>query len=331
MPDKNIYIFSSGELKRKDNTVFFEGEGKRQFIPITSISDIYLLGEVTLNTHALVFLAQNEVLVHYFNYYGYYEGTIYPRQHLASGALILQQAAHYLDEAKRLVLAFKFVESATANMRRVLLYYRNRGKPVDAKIDAIDTLKSSLETSTNIEQLMAIEGNIHEHYYAAFDMILNDKTFRFERRSRRPPHNPMNALISFANSVVYTEVLSEIYRTHLDPRIGFLHTTNFRRFSLQLDIAEIFKPILADRTILSLIGKQELTKHDFDSQMGGMLLTPAGRQKVLQDLDQKLATTIHHRKLQRKVSYRRLIRMECYKLEKHLLGESEYEPFETLW
>lgn len=89
---------------------------------------------------------------------------------------------------------------------------------------------------------MAVEGNAREIYYSAFDIIVDNEDFAFAKRTRRPPQNRLNALISFGNSLLYVTVLGEIYRTHLDPRIGFLHATNFRRFSLNLDVAEIFKP-----------------------------------------------------------------------------------------
>lgn len=126
-------------------------------------------------------------------------------------------------------------------------------------------------------------------------------------------------------------MLSEIYKTHLDPRIGFLHTTNFRRFTLNLDIAEIFKPIVVDRIIFTLIGKRMITANDFDKDMGGILLKENSMKRFVEEFDTKLKTTIQHRELGIKVSYNRLIRMELYKLEKHLIGEQEYTPFVSRW
>jgi len=126
-------------------------------------------------------------------------------------------------------------------------------------------------------------------------------------------------------------VLSEIYKTHLDPRIGFLHTTNFRRFTLNLDIAEIFKPIIVDRIIFTLIGRRMITIDDFEKDMGGILLKENSMKRFVEEFDAKLKTTIQHRELGRNVSYNRLIRMELYKLEKHLIGEREYTPFVSRW
>ena len=159
----------------------------------------------------------------------------------------------------------------------------------------------------NIEAMMAIEGNIRDTYYQAFDLILENSDFVFDKRTRRPPQNNLNTLISFGNSVLYTIVLSEIYNTHLDPRIGFLHTSNHRRFTLNLDIAEIFKPLLVDRVIFTLVSKKMLTGKHFDKRAGGILLKDEGR-KYLQEMDNRLKTTINHKNWEESV-YRRLMRM----------------------
>jgi CRISPR-associated protein Cas1 len=178
---------------------------------------------------------------------------------------------------------------------------------------------------------MALEGNVREIYYQCFDKILKDENFSFVSRSKRPPQNKLNALISFGNSLVYSYTLSEIYKTHLDPRIGYLHTTNFRRFSLNLDIAEIFKPILTDRSIFKLINKGMLCEKHFMKNLEGIYLNEEGKKIFVQEMEERMQTTIQHRKLGRKVSYRSLIRMELYKLEKHLLGDEIYEPFVIWW
>lgn len=328
---KTIYIFQSGELKRKDNTLFFENEEGRKFIPVEDTQELMIFGEVELNKSLLDFCSQKEIILHFFNYYGYYSGSFYPREHLNSGYMILKQAEHYTDETKRYTIAFKFVRGAAQNILRVLKYYRGRGKDLQAIIDTVEVLIADSVSANTIPELMAYEGNIREIYYKGFDIILDHSDFKFDQRSRRPPKNELNALISFGNSMLYTQVLSEVYHTHLDPRIGYLHTTNFRRFTLNLDVAEIFKPVLVDRLIFSLIGKKQLTKAHFEKDTGGILLTEKGRKLLVSEWDEKLKTTIKHRALNREVSYRRLMRMELYKLQKHVMGEKEYEPFEALW
>ena len=178
---------------------------------------------------------------------------------------------------------------------------------------------------------MAIEGNCRDYYYDAFDTIIENEEFSFSRRTKRPPRNRLNALISFGNSLLYTVVLSEIYKTHLDPRIGFLHTTNFRRFTLNLDVAEIFKPIIVDRIIFTLLNKKMLSVKDFMNKLGGIYLKEKGQKVFVEKFDERLRTTIADKGLGRNISYRTVIRRELYKLEKHLMEDKEYQPFVAKW
>ncbi len=328
---KTIYIFSDGELKRKDNTICFETQEGKKYLPVEDINEIFLFGEIDLNKKFLEFASQKEILIHYFNYYGYYMGTFYPREHYNSGYMILCQANHYLDHSKRMLLANRFVTGAVANIKRVLRYYQNRGKSIQNSMQAIEELEQTLDSCKDTTELMALEGNIRNHYYKAFDEILDDPEFVFEERSRRPPRNHLNCLISFGNSLLYTCILSEIYHTHLDPRIGYLHATNFRRFSLNLDVAEIFKPIIVDRLIFTMVGKRMITKTDFEKDMEGVVLKEKAMKKFVEELDKRLKSTIKHRSTGRNVSYRRLLRLELYKLEKHFMDESVYEPFVAQW
>lgn len=328
---KAIYIFSSGELHRKENTLYLETEGGKKYLPVENTGEIYIFGEVSINKKLLEFLCQSEIVLHFFNHHGYYVGSFYPREHYNSGHIILKQAEHYLDPMKRMLLARAFVQGAVENIRKVLAYYANRAVQLADIQEGIENLSAKLPAQESTEQLMAIEGNIREYYYRAFDRILNNPDFTFERRSRQPPRNQLNALISFGNSLLYIAVLREIYKTHLDPRIGYLHATNFRRFTLNLDVAEVFKPILVDRCIFTLINKQMLTKKDFDDETGGIYLKENGRKTFVREFDERLAATFEHRELSRSVAYRELLRMELYKIEKHLLDDTPYEPFTTRW
>jgi len=330
---KRLYVFSSGRLRRRQNTLVLENEDGKKFFPVEQVEEIHIFGEVDLNKRLLGFLSQQYIPMHFYNRYGHYIGTFYPREHYNSGYMLLKQAEHYLDVKRRIDLARRFVRGGLQNLLQVLRYYRNRGLREDLGpvSEAIEGHMARLGELVSVEQLMQAEGQAREAYYQVFDLILQNEDFAFEGRSRRPPTNRLNALISFGNSLLYTATLSEIYKTHLDPRIGFLHATNFRRFSLNLDIAEIFKPILVDRLVLTLIQKGQIKVGDFERQLGGLYLKERGRRKFLEEWEKRLLTTIHHRGLKRNVSYRTLIRLELYKLEKHLIGEREYEPFRSRW
>ncbi|MGI9861622.1 type I-B CRISPR-associated endonuclease Cas1b [Moorella naiadis] len=328
---KSIYVLNDGELKRENNTLCLIMADGKKFIPVEDVSEIHIFGELDINKRLLEFLTEKEIILHFYNHYNYYVGSYYPREHYNSGYMIIKQAEHYLVQEQRMKIARAFVDGAARNIRQVLTYYKNRGKDLSVTLDHIDSLAASVERVGSIEELMAIEGNIRERYYQAFDIIIDDPDFTFNERSRRPPQNQLNALISFGNTLLYTTALSEIYRTHLDPRIGFLHTSNFRRFSLNLDVAEIFKPLIVDRLIFSLIGRNMIKKNHFQKKLGGIVLNDSGRMLFIKEYEDKIATTIRHRELGRNVSYRRLIRMELYKLEKHLIAEKEYEPFQARW
>jgi CRISPR-associated protein Cas1 len=328
---KTIYVFNDGEFKRKDNTLFFETEEGKKYIPVEDVKEIIIFGEVSLNKRFLEFLTQKEIILHFLNNYGYYIGSYYPREHLNSGYMILKQAEHYLDAEKRLILAKSFVRGASANIVEVLRYYNNRGKELTDQLEAICGFMDRLEDSQSVDELMALEGNIRDCYYQSFNTIIDKSDFQFNGRNRRPPLDRINALISFGNTLAYTAVLSEIYKTHLDPRIGYLHTTNFRRFTLNLDVAEIFKPILVDRVIFSLLARNMLRSAHFESKANGILMNDKGRKIFVEEWENKLRTTIKHRQLGREVSYRRLIRMDLYKLEKHLMGERIFQPFVSRW
>jgi len=323
MKRRNYYIMSDGKLKRHENTIYFESKDGKRPIPINTINAIYALGSLTLTSKAISYLAREGICIHFFNYYGYYVGSFYPRESLISGEVVVKQAEHYLDEEKRIELAKLFVEGAILNMSKVLSYYKLKDEFL------IEDSLQSLSTAKNIKEVMGCEANARNTYYSAFDEILNN--FRFVRRSRNPPKNEINAMISFGNSLLYSTVLSEIYHTQLNPTVSYLHEPLERRFSLALDIAEIFKPLIVDRTIFSLVNKNVVDERDFDKDFKGVLLSKSGKVKFIEAYNRKLNTTIKHRKLKRKVSYQRLIRLECYKLVKHLLGIERFKPFVIWW
>ena len=330
---KRLYVFSSGRLRRQQNTLVVETKEGRKYFPVEQVEEIHIFGEIELNKRLLSFLTQQQIPMHFYNRYGYYMGTYYPREHYNSGYMILKQVEHYLDQTKRIDLARRFVRGALQNLLQVLRYYCNRGLEAELSpiAQAIEGHMARLHELSAVEQLMQAEGQAREAYYRAFDVILQDEDFSFGERSRRPPRNRLNSLLSFGNTLLYTTALGEIYKTHLDPRIGFLHATNFRRFTLNLDIAEVFKPILVDRLILSLVQKGQIKAGHFERELEGLYLKDWAQRKFIEEWEKRLATTILHRGLKRNVSYRTLIRLELYKLEKHLIGEREYEPFRSRW
>jgi CRISPR-associated protein Cas1 len=320
----------SGRIRRKDNTIFFESDDNKKVLPINDIDDIYIMGEVDFNSNALNFLGKNKVMVHIFDYYGNYSGSFYPKEYLLSGFTIVKQAEKYLDPGQRLLIAREFIRGASYNILKNLKYYQNRKGNLDQIIEAIETERERIGQVQDIQHLMSVEGRIRETYYRAFDIITDNK-FPFVQRVKHPPDNAMNAMISFGNHLMYTAILREIYQTQLNPTISYLHEPGARRFSLALDISEIFKPIIVDRIIFSLINQNVITEEDFAKELNYCYLNETGRKKFIKAFDEKMTSTIQHRKLNKTVSYKTLIQIECYKLIKHLTDIEEYEAFQAWW
>lgn len=321
---RNYYIFSNGILKRKENTVFLETKDGIKPIPVENIDQIFVFGEVDFNSKFLNFIAQNKICLHIFNYYGYYSGSFYPKETNVSGVLTIKQVENYLDKNKRLKLASLFVKGAIHNLRR------NLGKREDFKkeIKLIDSYEQEINNVETISELMSIEAHVRKVYYGCFEKITG---WIFKERTTQPPQNPLNALISFGNSLVYSIILKEIYLTPLNPTISFLHEPSERRFSLSLDVSEVFKPIISDKLILRLISQNQIKEENFEKALGGIYLNEEGRKVFVEEFDKLLETTILHRKLRKKVKYKTLIKLELYKIIKHLLGEKEYVPLKVWW
>lgn len=304
--------------------------GERRYIPIETVDEIYVMSEMDFNTNLINFLSKYGIVVHFFNYYSFYTGSFQPREKLVSGNLLINQAEHYSDEKKRLTIAQKFIDGASYNIYRNLRYYNGRGKDVQSFMDKIEALRKDIYKTESISELMGYEGNIRKTYYESWNIII-DQDIDFKKRVRNPPDNMVNTLISFVNTLVYTKVLSAIYNTQLNPTISYLHEPGERRFSLSLDISEIFKPIIADRLIFSLLNKKQITEKSFTKDLNYLHLKKEASKTIAAELDSRLQTTIKHKELNKSVSYEYLMRLECYKLIKHLIGEKEYEPFKIWW
>jgi CRISPR-associated protein Cas1 len=304
--------------------------GERRVIPVEDVDAIWVFREIDLNARVLVFLSQHKVPVHFFNYYGFYAGSFYPREYLHAGYLVVRQVRHYANRRLRLKIAREFVHAAMHNILRNLRYYGTRGVELQEQTEGVQAEMLRLEAVNSVGELMACEVRARAAYYQGFARILR-QDLEFTKRVRRPPDNIVNALVSFTNGLVYSAALTQIYRTQLDPTISFLHEPGARRFSLALDLAEVFKPILADRLIFKLLNNRQLGERDFAQDLNCCYLNERGRKTVLKEWDARLQRTIEHRRLRRKVSYERLMRLECYKLIKHLTNVEPYVGFRAWW
>lgn len=308
---KTFYLFNPGVLERKDNTLKFtpvsdDGEitssdAQSRFLPIEDISEFYVFGSLRANSSLFNFLGQKDIAVHFFDYYENYTGSFMPRDSLLSGKMLLAQTSCYQDKKKRLVIARKFIEGAAYNMIKNLKYYNRRGKDMEDIIRPVENLSKQICSTSSVEELMGIEGQIRQYYYEAFNLIIND--FEMAGRSKQPPQNEVNALMSFGNMVCYTLCLRAIHQTQLNPTISYLHKPGERRYSLALDIAEIFKPIIVDRVIFRVLNRKEIQTKHFEKKMNKCLLNVSGKKIFIKAIEDRLQETIQHKSLKRSVSY----------------------------
>jgi len=327
MTKKIYYINNNGILKRKNNTIYFirKNGDIRIHIPVEKIHTIMSFGKLTISSGAISLISKKKITMHFFNKYGVYQSCLSPIK-ISQGEFLVKQLINYLDHDKRMNLARKFVQGCGKNMISNLKFYKNKGKNLEEEIKQIQNIVDNLNFERSIEGLLSYEGDMWNKYYKSFNKILpND--FNFVKRTRNPPKDMINCLISYGNSVLYSTILSEIYKTELNPSISFLHSPSRSRFSLVFDISEIFKPLIVDRTIFKIVNQGILNKEHFNYTNNGVFLNSKGREIFINFYEKRLYKKIFLPRYKRKISYRNIIREECYKILRHIIGREIYEPF----
>ena len=329
MSEETRYIFSKGDLSRKDFSICFRKEQGLIYLPIKNTKELYCFNDINLSTKLLEVLSKSGIIMHFFGYYGNYIGTFYPKEHLMSGRVVIEQALTYNNHEKRMQIAKAIIGGIADNIYFTLYHYYRHGKTeLKEYLDwlRVDT-KDMLHKVDNIKQLLAVEGEIWARFYASFQYFLPDN-FIMDKRIKRPPDNPMNAMISFGNTLLYTKTVSQLYETHLDQSISFLHEPMERRFSLSLDISEVFKPIIVFKTIFECVNNRKITieKH-FDKKMNYALLNDLGRRVFVEEFENRINNVYEHTKLKRKITYKNSIKLDGYKLIKYIMEGGKFTPF----
>ncbi len=326
---KNYYLFNAEKLHRKDNTIEVQLlDNTKRSLPVEQVEALYIFNDMTISTKVMELLSKYEIVVHLFNYYGFYFGSFYPKEHNVSGYVIIEQVKA-LDNEKGLKIAQEFIQSALRNIRRNLVYYNERGADVSKTIDYVNAVYPKVNTAITAEEIMGYEGNVRKVYYESWNEIVRE--YEWSKRTRRPPDDIINVLISFINTLLYTTCLSEIYKTQLNPSISFLHKPGRKKFSLCLDLSEVFKPLLVDRLIFKLLNKGMISEKSFDITDSSIHLKDKAIKTILRAYDEEINRTIVHKKLNRKVTYKSLIKFECYKIIKYLIDDETYQGFVLEW
>ncbi|MCL2425312.1 MAG: type I-B CRISPR-associated endonuclease Cas1b [Oscillospiraceae bacterium] len=327
--DGEYHLIADGILTRKDYNLLFENPEKKMHLPVESTECLNLHSNIAFSSSFFSFAAKNNLKINMFSKYGEYEGAFVPAGLPASSSLVMKQALAYNDTSERLMFARQFALAAAHNIRENLKYYTryDSGGRLSNAIEEIAAIMHMEKTIVSVSELMLLEGRIRGIYYMCLNDIFMNDDFLFVKRTKRPPEDPLNALISFGNVVLYRRIAKELYKSRLDIRFGFLHATNRRHESLNLDIAEIFRPVIVDRIIFTLINKHMISaKMNFEKLEGNAVyLNSEGKRIFITEFDKKMAQRLKYKS--GIVSYEGLIRAEIQKLTRYFDTGEPYKPY----
>lgn len=314
---RNYHIFSNGTLSAEQSVFRFDSdERKMTRVPVENVNSFDLYGGINITSGALNLAVKHNICLHIFGFYGNYMGTFWPKESYFSGDLTIKQSLVYADYRHRVSLATVLLSGIKRNM--ISLIKKFGGNTTDISFNPTDN---------TIESLMLAEARMRRSYYYRLDELLPDD-FKIGNREKRPPSNYGNSLISFGNSLLYSEFVTQARKTSVNITIPFYHSPESGRFALALDLSEVFKPGLVDRLILSL-SKQGIIRasRDHFHEIGnGILLNETGKKIFVENWESWLELSSYNEKLKRKVSHRELIRMEIHKYSKEIEGIEEYKP-----
>lgn len=322
------------------------GTPKRKVrVPLIKITQAIVYGDVTLTSPALAALLEQQTDICFCSYYGRFRGRLAPP--LSKNSLIrLEQHRAHNDPVRALTLARPFVRGKLANMRAMLLRAnRKRDDPAIAQaatlikgvldqVNELDPSQAALPPDPSRPQadtlhgtLLGLEGAGTAFYFGVLGRLLN-KDWGFERRQRRPPRDPVNSLLSFGYVLLMNHVASAVSIVGLDPYVGFLHSSQYGKPALPLDVMESFRPLVVDSVVLTLLNNQMLAQRDFEEELGAYRLTDKGRRIFLTKFEERLDTEIKHPVFGYKATYRRCLELEVRLVAKCLTGEiRKFKPF----
>ncbi len=319
-------IVSDGILKQKDISLLFDTDERDTVIPPVSTNTINIFSNVVFDSGFLDSALKNGISINIFDRNGVRIGSILPTHPLSSVKTTHEQLNAYYNNERRFGYAKEFLLASIHNTLLNIRYYnkQNRDSLLESSIKKLEKKRTEI-SETFYGDLLLPEACCREIYYGCYDTFLKRDGFVFEKRTRRPAKNEVNALLNFGNSVLYNLLACEIEKTPLDIRVGFLHATNTRYTSLNLDLAEIFKPLVVDRTVFTLINKGEITLDMFEHDGDAVYLRKEAKRVFLKAFYEKLDTVISVKNM--KMSYNSIISDEIRKLVRSFRGDEKYKAF----
>ena len=330
-----LYVTTQGAYLRQEGETVVGSVNREdvQRLPIHTLSGIICFGQVSCSPPLLGLCGERGVHVSFLSEYGKFWARVTGP---VSGNVLLrrEQVRRADDTAAALELARNFVLGKIANSRTVLQRAQRDHGEDDASTRAIAMLANVMlrvRNADNIDLLRGLEGEAAIHYFGVFDgMIVSQKTaFTMQSRSRRPPLDPLNALLSFLYTILAHDCEAALEGVGLDPQIGFLHALRPGRPSLALDLMEEFRAILADRVALSLINMNQVDAKGFETtESGAVVMDKETRKTVLEAWQKKKRDTILHPFLDEKIEVGLLPHAQALLLARHLRGDLDaYPPF----
>lgn len=291
-------------------------------------SQLCLFGNAQLSAQALRELSSRGIPVCHFSYGGWFHAITTGLIH-KNVELRIAQFTAAADRERALAFARSFVVGKIKNARTLLRRHLVPRQP--RLIGRLAMFARQAATAPSMEALLGIEGTAAKEYFAGFAQLLKGgPSFDLEGRNRRPPRDPVNALLSFVYALLVKDLSITLQAVGFDPMCGFYHQPRYGRPSLALDLAEEFRPLLGDSTVLTLINNREVGESDFISRIGEVALTASGRRAVLAAYERRLATEVTHPIFRYRVSYRRILEVQARLLSRTLLGDlPEYPTFYT--
>lgn len=291
-------------------------------------SQVCLLGNVQISTQALRELFGRNIPVSFFSTGGWFEGRATGHSPKNVELRIAQHRAA-ADPTRCLALARGFVRSKIKNQRTLLR--RNHPEPDPKVLFELKQLARKAAEAESIESLLGVEGSAARVYFGAFTGMLKGAgaasgAFDLEGRNRRPPRDPINALLSFAYALLVKDFTTTLAAVGLDPMLGFYHQPRFGRPALALDLMEEFRPLLADSMVVGAINTGVVTSKDFRTSPVGVAIEPAGRRRVILAHERRMDQIVTHPIFGYRVSYRRILEIQARLLGRLLTGEIETYP-----
>lgn len=326
-----MYVQAQGAVvgKSGDNlTVKVKGAvvSKTRMLDVSSVS---IFGNAQVTAQAARELLDRGIPICHFSYGGWLKGVTWGMAH-KNVDLRIHQFAAADDKIRSVPIARDLVIAKLRNSRVMLR--RNHPDPPEQALKEIMRLSRNARKADSLQTLLGIEGAAASVYFANFgDMIRSDRTaFDFRTRNRRPPRDPVNAVLSFLYSMLIKQVLVSAIAVGFDPYLGFYHQPKYGKPALALDLAEEFRPIVADSAALTLFNNSELDETDFIRRSGAVALTQSGRKAVIRAFERRLDTLITHPLFGYSISYRRIMEVQARLLGRHVLGElPKYPAFTT--